>query len=75
MSKKNRNDNRKKSVLEIDKICRQANTLAGLTHVISMYFTNMKEDEVLQNVFTHLHDIAFEHKNDCNEFFDNSDVD
>lgn len=59
-----------KHLLEADEICNQANALAGLTQVISMYFESMNEDEYLADTFLHLADIAFKHKNDCHEFFD-----
>lgn len=61
-------------IRDIEEINTQANALAGLTHVISMYFVNMKEDELLQNVFSHLHEVAFKHKKDCNKFIDNYDI-
>lgn len=63
-------DKKSERVIEADKICNQADALAGLTHVISMYFVNMKEDEVLLNVFYHLADIALKHKKDCHDFFE-----
>lgn len=63
-------DKKSERVIEADKICNQADALAGLTYVLQTYFENVNEDELLVNLFYHLADAAYEHKNDCNEFFD-----